>query len=44
MMDDLDISTGDYIRIENISLPKGKSVSVHLYDEGLFSLPDIKHL
>ena len=42
MMDDLDLKSSSYIRIENISLPKGKSVAVRICNKELLSVPDIK--
>lgn len=42
MMNDLDLKIGSYIRIENISIPKGKSVAVRICNEELLSVPDIK--
>lgn len=42
MMDKLKLNAGDYVRIESVSLPKGKRVTLRLLDQGLLAIQDIK--
>ena len=44
MMDKLDLTTGDYVRIENISIPKAKKVSIRILSKELLEVKDIKSL
>lgn len=42
MMEKLKLDTGSYVRIESVSLPKGKRVTLRLLDRALLAIQDIK--
>lgn len=42
MMDKLELQTNDFIRLESVSLPKAKMISVRILDKGLLSVENIK--
>ena len=44
MMQKLDLHPGDYIRLENVALPKAKKVSVRILDRGLLAAENIKEV
>lgn len=44
MMNKLDLKPGDFIRLESVSLPKAKKVSVRILDKGLLLAENIKDM
>ena len=42
MMEKLKLNPGDYVRIESVSLPKGKRVPLRLLDRALLAIQDVK--
>ncbi|KAK8818848.1 hypothetical protein WA538_004153, partial [Blastocystis sp. DL] len=42
MMEKLKLNPGDYVRIESVSLPKGKRVTLRLLDRALLAIQDVK--
>ena len=40
----LDLQPNDFIRVENVSLPKAKKVSVRILDKGLLLAENIKDM
>ena len=42
MMEKLELKTGDYVRLESISLKKGKRVQVRLLDKAMLEIKDVR--
>ena len=42
MMDKLELKMGDYVRLESVSLKKGKRVQVRLLDKAMLEIKDVR--
>lgn len=42
MMEKLELKTGDYVRLESVSLNKGKRVQVRLLDKAMLEITDVR--